>query len=151
MHMKNTLLISALVAILGFAFAGAPLSAQTTATTTTASTAPAKKAKAKSDKTPYKGDITAIDATSVTVANKSTTLTLAIAATTKFEKDKKAATIADFAVGDAVTGSYTKDATGAMTAASLHKKTLTAAAKTPKTKTPATPAPAAGMATPATN
>jgi ketopantoate hydroxymethyltransferase len=146
MLMKNTLLTSALVAILGLAFVGAPVTAQAQSTNATAATAP--KAKTKEAKTPYKGSITAIDASSVTVANKSTTLTLAIAATTKFEKDKKPATIADFAVGDMVTGSYTKDATGAMTAASLHKKTMTA--KAAKTSTGTAPA-AAPATTPATN
>jgi hypothetical protein len=149
MHMKNTLLISALVAILGLAFSGAPVTAQTPAATPAPAPAPAK-TKAKSDKTPYKGDITAIDATSVTVAEKSTTLTLAIAPTTKFEKDKKKATLADFVVGDAVTGSYTKDATGAMTAFSLHKKTLSAKAAKVSTGTAPAAAPATTPA-PATN
>ncbi len=145
MHMKNTLLISALVAILGLAFAGAPVSAQST--NAAAATAPKK---SKEAKTPYKGSITAITATSVTVANKTQTLTLAIAATTKFEKDKKPATAADFAVGDTITGSYTKDATGAMTAASIHKKTDKAAATKTSTGMTTGTAPAAAPA-PATN
>ncbi len=127
--MKN-LLITALVAIVGFAFAGAPVTAQaqtaTNATTPAApSTAPKVKEKGdkkKSDKTPYTGSITAIDATSITVASTKKTLTLAIAPTTTFKKDKAAATAADFAVGDKVTGSYTTDASGALTAASIHKK-----------------------------
>jgi len=78
-------------------------------------------------------------------------LTLSIAPTTKFLKDKKPATLADFAVGDKVTGSYTTDATGKTTAYSLHKKTVTVkAAKTAATSaaTSATPAaaPAPAMA-----
>ena len=91
----------------------------------------------------YKGSITAIDATSVTVAGTKKTLTLAITPTTKFaivkKKVKTPATLADFAVGDAVTGSYTADATGALTAYSIHKKAPAAAA-----------APAAAPAAPVT-
>jgi hypothetical protein len=140
--MKIPLLTPALVAILGLALAGAPVTAQAQTSTnsapgaTAAASTPAKVT--KTSKIPYKGSITAIDASSVTVASKDKTLTLAIAPTTTFLKDGKKATLADFAVGDKVTGSYTKDATGAMTAHSLHKKTP---------KTPATiPAPAAAPA-----
>jgi hypothetical protein len=133
--MKNTLLTSALVAILGLAFVGAPLTASAQSTNAPAAT-PTKAKKAA--KTPYKGSITAIDASSVTVASKEKTLTLTLAATTKYAVDKKPATAADFAVGDAVTGSYMTDATGAMTAASLHKKTAKAVA--PKMTTGTAPA-----------
>ena len=139
--MKITLLTPALVAIVGLALAGATVTAQAaTSTNTTTATAPTKTAKAKT--TEYSGAITAIDASSVTVTGKKV-LTLAIASTTSFKKDGKTATLADFAVGDKVTGSYTTDATGATTAYSLHKKTVKAAA--PK----ATPTPAAASATPA--
>jgi hypothetical protein len=120
------------VAILGLALAGAPVTAQAqTSTNSPVADAPAKApAKAKTTatkpaKTEYKGSITAIDASSVTVENKEKTLTLAITAKTTFKKDKAAATVADFAVGDKVTGSYSKDAAGAMTANSLNKKTAT--------------------------
>jgi hypothetical protein len=124
--MKN-ILIPAFVAIVGLALIGAPVTAQAqTSTNATApaapSTAPKVKEK-KAAKVEYKGSITAIDATSVTVANSKKTLTLALTPTTKFKKDKVTATAADFAVGDKVTGSYTTDASGAMTAASLYKKT----------------------------
>ena len=124
--MKHNFLITALVAIVGFAFIGAPLKAQSTnAPADTSSTAP-KKEKKKSDKIQYAGSITAIDASSITVATTKKTLTLAIAPTTKFAtKDGKKltpATAADFAVGDAVTGSYSTDASGTLTAASVHKK-----------------------------
>jgi hypothetical protein len=132
-YMKITLLTPALVAILGLALAGAPVTAQAqTSTNSVAATAPVK-VKAKTTKPAditYKGSITAIDATSVTVANTDKTLTLAITPKTTFKKDKVVATLADFAVGDKVTGSYTKDATGAMTANSLHKKTVKAPATT---------------------
>ena len=137
--MKHTIITTALVAILGLAFVSAPITAQAQTTNAASSTAPAKK---KSDKTEYKGSITAIDATSVTVANKEKTLTLAITPKTQFKVDKAGGTLADFAVGDAVTGSYTKDSTGALSAASLHKKKAKAAAST-------TTAPAAAT-TPAT-
>jgi len=138
--MKNTLITSALVAIIGLAFVGASITAQAQTTTTPAATAPTKSTKAA--KTPYKGNITAIDATSVTVASKEKTLTLAITPTTTFLVNKATATLADFAVGDSVTGSYTKDATGAMSAASLHKKKAKAAASTtaPAPSTTTTPA-----------
>jgi len=119
--MKITLLTPALVAILGLALAGVPVTAQAQTTNAPSTAAPAKEKKTKP--TEYKGSITAIDATSVTVANKEKTLTLAITPTTTFKKDKAAATLVDFAVGDKVTGSYTKDASGALTASSLHKKT----------------------------
>lgn len=138
--MKITLLTPALVAILGLALAGAPVTAQAqTSTNAAAASAPAKVATTKtktkkSAKTPYEGSVTAIDATSVTVATTKKTLTLAIASTTTYLKDGKKATLADFAVGDKVTGSFTTDATGATTACSLHKKTPKAAA------TPAAPA-----------
>jgi hypothetical protein len=146
--MKITLLTPALVAILGLALAGAPVTAQAqTATNATApaapSTAPKVKEHKKSDKTQYEGTITAIDASSVTVTTTKAPLALAITPATKFAimngKKKTAATQADFAVGDKVTGSYSTDSTGAMTAASVHKK----AAKT------AAPAPAAAPAAPA--
>jgi len=120
--MKITLLTPALVAILGLALAGVPVTAQAqTSTNAVTTAAPAKEKKVKP--TNYSGSITAIDATSVTVSNKEKTLTLAITPKTTFKKDKAAATVADFAVGDKVTGSYTKDASGAMTANSLYKKT----------------------------
>jgi hypothetical protein len=140
--MKISLLTPALVAILGLALAGAPVTAQAqTSTNSAPATAAAASTPAKvtkTVKTPYKGSITAIDASSVTVTGTKATLVLAIAPTTKYLKDGKKATLADFAVGDKVTGSYTKDATGAMTAYSLHKKTPKAAAPAPAT--PATPA-----------
>ena len=151
--MKNTLITSALVAlvalvaIVGLAFVGAPVTAQAQTTNTTTATAPAK-----AKKTPYKGSITAIDATSVTVASKDKTLTLAITPKTQFKIDKASATIADFAVGDAVTGSYTTDSTGATAAASLHKKkasskpattTTSATTSAPATTTATTNAPTA--------
>jgi hypothetical protein len=136
--MKISLFTPALVAILGLALAGAPVTAQAqTSTNSAPATAAAASTPAKVTKTakvPYKGSITAIDASSVTVANTKETLTLAITPKTTFKKDKVVATLADFAVGDKVTGSYTKDATGALTANSIHKKTVAAAA------TPAAPA-----------
>jgi ribosomal protein S1 len=131
--MKITLLTSALAAIVGFAFIGAPVTASAqTATNATAaaapSTAPKTKEKKKSDKTQYEGSITAIDASSLTVATSKKTLTLAITPKTTFKKDKAAATAADFAVGDKVTGSYSTDSTGALSAASVHKKSAAAPA-----------------------
>jgi hypothetical protein len=133
--MKITLITPALVAILGLALAGATVSAQAATTTNSPSaTAPAKAAKTK-----YSGSITAIDATSVTVATAKKVLTLAITPKTTFKKDTKAATVADFAVGDTISGSYTTDSTGATSASSLIKKSTAAATPTPaKTAAPAT-------------
>ena len=140
--MKITFLTPALVALLGLALAGAPVTAQAQSTNSTIASAPTSTAAPakvkKSTKTPYTGSITAIDATSVTVASTKKTLTLAITPKTTFKKDKATATIADFAVGDQVTGSYSTDAAGAMTANSLHKKTASKAAST--TAAPAAPA-----------
>jgi len=136
--MKNTLITSALVAILGLALTSISSNAQTdtnstsatpaaTTSTTTPSTSPsttpkpAAKTAKKSNKTPYSGKITAISATSVTVTGAKT-LTLAIDGKTKYEVDKKKAALTDFAVGDSVTGSYEGTGTN-LTAASLHKKT----------------------------
>jgi hypothetical protein len=134
--MKITLLTPALAAILGLALAGAPITAQAQTSTNSApdTSAPAP---AKAKKTPFKGLITAIDATSVTVASKEKTLTLAITPQTTFKKDRTSADLADFAVGDKVTGSYSTDASGAMTANSLHKKTVPPAATTAAPATPA--------------
>jgi len=124
--MKLTFQIPALVAVIGLALACAPVSLQAQTTPTTA--APAKTAKAKP--VAYSGSVTAIDsaANSITVTNGSKALMLSVAPTTKFKVDKKTATLAEFAVGDAVTGSYTTDEAGKTTAYSVHKKTLASAA-----------------------
>jgi hypothetical protein len=153
--MKLTLSTSALAAILGLVLASVPvtLQAQTPAPAPAPAATPAP-AKAKTAKpTSYSGNLTAIDATgnTITVASTAKVLTMTITPKTTILKDKKAATLADFAIGDKVTGSYTKDATGVMTAHSLHKTTT--AVKTPKApKTPAaaaTPAAAPAPAAPA--
>jgi hypothetical protein len=147
-QMKNNIIASALVAVLGLALTTLPSLAQTdtnsapaapstpaatpSATTTTTTpttpttpppTKPSKSSKtAKAGKkTPYSGKITALSATSITVQGKEA-MTMAISATTKFRVDKKKSDPSTFAVGDSITGSYTKDATGAMTAASIDKK-----------------------------
>ena len=125
--MKLTLLTPALAAILGLALASAPLPTHAQTSTTTTSTAPAP----ASSKTPAKskkasGTLTAIDTTAntITVDNKTDgSRTFAIASTATFAKDKKPATLADFAVGDKVYVTYTKDASGTMTATKLSKTT----------------------------
>jgi hypothetical protein len=124
--MKLNLLTSAFAAVLVLACApvqaddmAAPVttSASTSTTTTTSTTVSMKKV-------PYKGTITAVDTTAntVTIQGLNGTMTLAITPMTKY---KGGAALTDFAVGDKVTGSYTKDASGAMTAHSLHKKAST--------------------------
>ncbi len=130
--MKLISLKPAFVAVLGLALAGAlvTVKAQTTNAAPAASpseqvpdkTAPATATK----KTPYKGKITAIDASSVTVKGAKGPMTLAITADTKFQfgtsKKNTPATAADFAVGDSITGSYLKNADGTMTAETVRKK-----------------------------
>jgi hypothetical protein len=93
----------------------APAAPSTAPKDTAATTAP----KEKPAYTPYKGAISAIDASSVTVTTKKGDVKLAVDTTTIIEVGKKKAALTDFAVGDKVTGSY---ATGAMTAHSLRKK-----------------------------
>jgi hypothetical protein len=127
--MKIPLLSTALAAVLGLALCGTAVNAQTNTMAAPATTmAPAMSTKVA--KTPYKGTITAIDTagSTVTVQGAKDTMTLKITATTKF---KGGASLADFAVGDKVTGSYTKGDDGTLTANSLHKKKATAAAAAP--------------------
>jgi len=139
--MKITLPITALAAILGLALAGVPVSAQaqtpatTTPATTTSAAAPAAPAKPKP--TRFAGALTAVDTTAntITITDKTKApRTFTITATTKITKDKKPATLADFAVGDKVGGSYTTDASGTMTATTLSYRTPMA----PKAKASAT-------------
>ena len=132
--MKINLLTPALVAILGIALAGAPVTVQAQTTNTApamapvdTSTAPKVKEKKKGAFTEYKdASITAIDATSVTVTTTKGSMTLAIDATTKFATidghKKTPAAVTDFAVGDKVSGSYATNPDGTFTAHSVHKK-----------------------------
>jgi hypothetical protein len=141
--MKITLLTPALAAILGLALAGVPMTSQAQ----TSTNAPAATAPAPTKPTRFGGTITAIDASSVTVANKEKTRTLAITPETVFKIGKDPATLADFAVGDKISGSYFTDASGAMTAKSLRKRATPPPAPAATTAAPATtpapPAPAA--------
>lgn len=149
--MKLTFLTPALAAILGLALAGAPVTVQAQTAAPVATAAPAAKPAAKPKKVEYEGTLTAVDptASTITVTTKKSSKTIAIASTTKIKKDKKPATLADFAVGAKVTGSYTADAAGKLTASSLYTKTAVASAK-PAAKPAAAPA-AAPAATPVAN
>lgn len=149
--MKTTLLTPALAAILGLALTGVPIhtQAQTPSPAPVAAGAPTA---AKPKKIEYKGTLTAIDSATNTITISTSkndpkkTLALTISAKTSIQKDKKPATLAEFAVGDKVTGSYVKDsATGALTAASLHTKTAVTAKTTIKPTT-AAPAPSPASA-----
>jgi hypothetical protein len=127
--MKLIFITPALVAFLGLAFSGSLVTAQAQADTT-AAVAPAQGTPTeatKVKKTPYSGKLTAIDTTAntITVQTAKESLTLTITDKTKYKGGKA---LSDFAVGDAVTGSYMKDPAGTMTAASLHKKKMKAAA-----------------------
>jgi hypothetical protein len=140
--MKLNLLKSALVAIVGLALcAPVALNAQTPSTTTPA-TAPSTKVKPMN----YQGTVKSIDtaANTLVVTTTKGDLTLALTTATKVKVDKKKAAITDITMGEKVTGSYTKDATGAMTAYSFHGHTSKVKAATPATAsaaatTPSTP------------
>jgi hypothetical protein len=108
------------VAALTLFAVGLPVHAQTS---TPSATAPAASAK----KIPYKGTISAVDATAMTITIKGAKgdMMMAVTPATKY---KGGTSLADFAVGDKVTGSYTKDDGGKMTAASIHKAKPKAAA-----------------------
>jgi len=80
--MKITIITPALVAVLGLALAGAPMTSKAQSTNAAPAAAPAP-AKAKSAFTPYKGKISAIDASSVTVTTKKGDLKLTLDATGK--------------------------------------------------------------------
>jgi hypothetical protein len=124
--MKLTSLSTALAAVLGLALCATAASAQTntapmtSAPATTVSTAPMT-ASTKAKKTPYKGTLSAIDASgaSITVQGATGPMMLKIMPNTKY---RGAAALTDFAVGDMVTGSYVKSDDGTMCAYSLHKK-----------------------------
>jgi hypothetical protein len=140
--MKLNLLKSALVAVAGLALC-APLAinAQTPSTTTPAA-APSTKVKPAN----YQGTVKSIDtaANTLVVTTSKGDLTLALTTATKVKVDKKKAAITDITMGEKVTGSYTKDATGALTAYSVHGHTATAKAAKPATApaaatTPSTP------------
>lgn len=131
--MKSILLKSTVAAFAALALCAPISSIAQTAPAAATPAAKAGKGDAKAEavkKTPYQGELTAIDGggANVTVKLKSESLTLVINAETKILVDKKPAKLTDFAVGDKVTGSYEK--TGeTTTAASLHKKTAAAAPK----------------------
>jgi len=145
--MKPSLLKSALVAVVGLALcAPLALNAQTTAAAPAPAAAPSTKA---AKPTAYKGVVKSIDASSLVVTTSKGDLTLAIAATTKVKNDDKTAEISVITVGEKVTGSYTKDDTGALTAYSVHGHTGTGKAKKAKKAAAAAATPAA-PATPAT-
>ncbi len=84
--MKTNIFTTAFAAILGLAIIGMPVTAHAQSTTNSPAATPADtsttakvKEKKKSGKTNYEGSITAIDASSLTVASTKKTLTLAIA------------------------------------------------------------------------
>lgn len=142
--MKITVPARALAAFLGLALTGLPvaLHAQTT-TNSPVATAPAKP---KPAMTEYAGVLSAIDPSgaSITVTGTKRTLVLAVTPKTKFRKE--ASSLAKFKVGDHVTGSYTKDSTGALTAYSIHLKTTTPKKPAATPATAAAPAPASAPA-----
>jgi Cu/Ag efflux protein CusF len=120
--MKSSLLKSALVAVVGLALcAPVALHAQA-ATTTTASTTSTTTTVAKVKKISYTGVIKSIDtaANSITVTCTKGDMTFAVTPMTKITSNKAPAKLTDITMGEKVTGSFTKDADGTMTAASIH-------------------------------
>lgn len=105
----------ALYAIVAAALISAPSALR--AEDASGTNAPAVTAPKKHGGQPYHGKITAIDATAMTVTVG--TKTFEITSSTKVTKEGKPATLADFAVGDSVAGSYKKDGEK-MAATSLH-------------------------------
>ena len=125
--MKLILSTSALAAVLGCALACAPVTASAqTNTSVSPSPAPAMdsgmKEKKKADYTEYKGTVTAMDATSLTVKNSKGEMKLMTDSSTMYQVNHKKAAMTDFAVGDKVTGSYMTGDDGNMMAHSVHKK-----------------------------
>jgi hypothetical protein len=110
--MKFHLIVPAFAAVLGLSFACAPAHAQTEAPAS--STSPDDSAAAAPTK--FKGTITAIDTTAntVTVKSKGGDLTMGVTG-------KAAKAITKLAVGDKVSGAYTTDASGKLTASVLKK------------------------------
>jgi hypothetical protein len=130
--MNPSLLKSALVAVVGLALC-APVALQAQTPTDTAATNAAASSKVK--KTEYHGVVKALDASTITVTTKTGDLTLTLDDKTIVQVSKKKAAITDITVGEKVTGSYYKDASGTMFASKVngHPGKMPAAA-------PATPA-----------
>jgi hypothetical protein len=129
--MKSNLIKSALMAVAGLALcAPLALNAQATTTTTTASTTATTSAMPK--KTEFHGTVKSVDtaANSITVTNKKGDVTLMVDAKTKVMNNKQPATLADITMGEKVTGSFTTDAAGTMTACKINGHAPMAAATT---------------------
>ncbi len=114
----------ALFTIMAAALIAVPANTQAQTTNSTTPAAPATTAEApvkhkKTDATEYHGKVAAIDTAGSTITVGEHKIT--VATTTKISKDGKKATLADFAVGDKVSGSYKKDAAGDLIANSLRE------------------------------
>ncbi|HEY5042615.1 MAG TPA: hypothetical protein VIK53_11485 [Verrucomicrobiae bacterium] len=88
-------------------------------------TAPAAKNKA----VPFHGKVAAVDTNAMTLTVA--TLNFNITSKTKITKDGQPATLSEIIVGDAITGSYKKDAAGQLNATLIRDGN--AKAKTPRT------------------
>jgi hypothetical protein len=128
--MKLNLIKSAFAAVAGLALcAPVALHAQTNTTAAPLATASSTKA-SKVTKIEYKGTVKSIDtaANTITVTCKKGDMTFMVIPTTKITNSKKPATLADIMMGEKVTGSYTKDAAGTMTACKINGHPAMAAA-----------------------
>ena len=126
--MKKHLALFSLVTAALIAAPSALRAEDTAAAPATTETTPAKKKNA--DAIPYHGAITAIDTTGSTITVGENKIT--ITPTTKISRDGNKAKLTDFAVGDKVTGSYKKSATGDLNALSLREGKKAAGGKKKK-------------------
>ncbi|HUB68219.1 MAG TPA: DUF5666 domain-containing protein [Candidatus Methylacidiphilales bacterium] len=117
--MKLHLLTSAFAAVMGLALASLPL---TTYAASDSNSSSGTGSGSSSGSTNARGTITAVDtsANTISIENKTDgTRTFSISSTATFTKDKKPATLSDFAVGDKVSITYQTDSSGTMTATKI--------------------------------
>ena len=139
--MKNIIKFTSL-SLLAVALAASPVlsRAQDAATNAPAMDGAAPKAKKKGGALPFHGKIVTIDAASSTLTVGE--LTLTVTSKSKITSTNAVpATLADFKVGDSVSGAYKKGKDGALTVTTLHLGG--GKAKKKKSEGEAAPAPAA--------
>ena len=110
------LILSGLVGLLAMAMVGTPVALRAQTTNAPAKKGPAAK-KPGNDQLPFHGNIKAIDNTAKTLSVGKETFQ--ITSETKIMKQGKPATLEDGEVGQAVAGSYKKEADGKLNAVSI--------------------------------
>jgi hypothetical protein len=120
--MKKTLVQKTLTGLLAVALVGIAFQtrAEDKATEAKPETA-AEVAKPKKDRLPFRGTVSAVDKTAMTISvkGKETEKTYLITSTTKFTKAGKPATLEDAVVGEECGGSYKKTEAGKLEALSV--------------------------------